>query len=162
MGGVVVKRSGGNDCGDYKHYFSVLSPEDLSVSENVELPFDKNELVDGGSCGDLVHFYGDKGKIVIYNFETYECVVFPPPEVFNPIYLGEMIACGVGSVGKGPDYKVIRIYQQIHLNEGEVDEEVSCLAATTEYFDMYSMPCGSLKEITRPTLRCSVLWGVLF
>ncbi|KAL6522042.1 hypothetical protein OROMI_031919 [Orobanche minor] len=33
------------------------------------------------------------------------------------------MACGVGSVGKGPDYKVLRIYQQIHLNEGEVDDE---------------------------------------
>ncbi|KAL6522032.1 hypothetical protein OROMI_031909 [Orobanche minor] len=149
MGGFGVIRYAGDDCVGPKYHLSVLSPKDLSVSENLDLPFDNNETVYGGSCGGLLYFHGLKGQIFIVNLTTNESITVPPPN-FEPLpSVGSMRTSGLGYDVKSGDYKVIRMYDQYYYNEADIDG-VERYLGDKNFFELYSFKCGSWKELRRP------------
>ncbi|KAL6499146.1 hypothetical protein OROHE_026174 [Orobanche hederae] len=159
--GIAVRCCSGNDCCDNKHFLSFLSPEDLSVSENIDLPFDNDKYVvisRGASCGEWLYFYNRKGQFAFYNIKSNEWIVVPPTEVLHPI-LGEgLFTSGLGYDAKSGEFKLIKIYRRRNFIEEEAKAEEEGLVMYDpiheECFELYSLDRGSRKKIIKPTFDC--------
>ncbi|KAL6548750.1 hypothetical protein OROGR_008516 [Orobanche gracilis] len=160
--GFAVRCCSGNDCYDHKHFISFLSPEDLSVSENIDLPFDNNDKYEvisrGASYGEWLYFYSNKGQFAFYNIESKDWIVVPPTEVLNPLLLEGLFTSGLGYDAKSGEFKLIKIYRRRNFIEEAAKAEEEGLVRYDpiheDCFELYSLDRGSRKKIVKPTFDC--------
>ncbi|XP_057810731.1 uncharacterized protein LOC131025130 [Salvia miltiorrhiza] len=159
MEGLFLKRYHTASCN--RNYLSLLSVsgEDWSVCENDEpimLPFARNSIIDGSSCGGLMYFDNFRGRIIICNPTTKTFEPLDPPKFPRPPIM--IIFCGSG-FGYDPisdDYKVVRHYYHSYFscikNSGRDPKHV---------VEVFSLKHGFWKEIQGPVVddddgRCLV------
>ncbi|KAL6507228.1 hypothetical protein OROGR_023423 [Orobanche gracilis] len=160
--GFAVRCCSGNDCYDHKHFLSFLSPEDLSVSENIDLPFDNNDKYEvisrGASYGEWLYFYSNKGQFAFYNIESKDWIVVPPTEVLNPLLLEGLFTSDLGYDAKSGEFKLIKIYRRRNFIEEAAKAEEEGLVRYDpiheDCFELYSLDRGSRKKIVKPTFDC--------
>ncbi|KAL6499145.1 hypothetical protein OROHE_026173 [Orobanche hederae] len=160
--GFAVRCCSGNDCYDHKHFLSFLSPEDLSVSENIDIPFDNNDKYEvisrGASYGEWLYFYSNKGQFAFYNIKSKDWIVVPPTEILHPLLLEGLFTSGLGYDAKSGEFKLIKIYRRRNFvgEAAKAEEEglVTYDPIHEECFELYSLDRGSRKKIVKPTFDC--------